>query len=214
MSTAIYFDCDGTLLRFEDGYAELFATACDGAGVDADLEPLRATYNERFFEAFENFHPEPYLEGTRAAFEQHGIDVDPERFVEALLAAEVDGTVVGDGVHDAFEQFDDDVRLGILTNGVPEVQRRKLENHNLFDQFDAYLPSYEIEAHKPSPEIFAAARERLPAEEHVYVGDSLETDIRPAREAGFLPIYVDPEHEAGVAGIDGLGTLGRVAELF
>lgn len=213
MSTAIYFDCDGTLLTFEAKYAELFATACDRVGIDADPEPLSASYSERFFEAFEAFHPEPYLEGTQAAFEQHDVDTDPERFVDALLEAEITGTVVDEGAHDALDRFDDGARLGVLTNGVAAVQRQKLERHDLFERFDAFLPSYEVGAHKPSPDIFEAARERLPADEHVYVGDSLEADIRPAREAGFLPIHVDRRSEAGVA-IDRLGTLGRAVELL
>ncbi|MEF8801782.1 MAG: HAD family hydrolase [Halolamina sp.] len=213
MTTAIYFDCDGTLLTFEGEYADLFATACEEVGLDADPESLSATYSERFFEAFEAFHPEPYHEGTRVAFEQHDIDTAPERFVDALLEAEITDTVVDAGAHDALDRFDDDARLGVLTNGVPTVQRRKLERHDLFERFDGFLPSYEVGAHKPSPEIFEAARERLPADEHVYVGDSLEADIRPAREAGFLPVHVDRTSEAGVA-IDHLGTLGRAAELL
>lgn len=213
MTTAIYFDLDGTLLTFEEEYTELFAAASDRVGIDANPEPLSASYSERFFEAFEGFHPEPYLEGTKAAFEEHDIDVDPERFVDALLEAEITGTVVDEGAHDALDRFDDGARLGVLTNGVPAVQRRKLERHNLFERFGAFLPSYEVGAHKPSPEIFEAARERLPADEHVYVGDSLEADIRPAREAGFLPVHVDRTSEAGVA-IDHLGTLGRAAELL
>lgn len=213
MTTAIYFDCDGTLLTFEDEYAELFATACDRVGIHTDPEPLSASYSERFFEAFDAFHPEPYLEGTRAAFEEHDVDVDPTRFVDALLAVEIAGTVVDGGAHEALDQFDDDVRLGVLTNGVAAVQRQKLERHDLFERFDAFLPSYEVGAHKPSPEIFEAARERLPADEHVYVGDSLEADIRPAHEAGFLPVHVDRTSEAGVA-IDHLETLARAAELL
>jgi putative hydrolase of the HAD superfamily len=213
MTTAIYFDCDGTLLTFEAEYAELFAAACHRVGIDADPEPLSATYSERFFEAFEAFHPEPYLEGTRAAFEQHDVDVDRARFVDALLETEIAGTVVAESAHDVLDQFDDDARLGVLTNGVAAVQRRKLERHDLLERFDAFLPSYEVEAHKPNPDIFAAARDRLPADEHVYVGDSLEADIRPAREAGFLPVHVDPTNEAGVA-IDHLETLGRAAELL
>lgn len=212
MSTAIYFDCDGTLLTFEGSYGELFATACDRAGVDVDPAPLSATYSERFFEAFEAFHPEPYLEGTRVAFEEHGVDADPGWFVDTLLDAEVSATVVDDGIHDALDQFDD-ARLGVLTNGVAAVQRRKLERHDLLGRFDAFLPSYEVGAHKPSPEIFAAARDRLPADGHVYVGDSLEDDIGPAREAGYLPVHLDRDGEAGVA-VDGLGTLGRAAELL
>lgn len=67
-------------------------------------------------------------------------------------------------------------------------------------------------SYEPGPDIFEAARERLPADEYVYVGDSLESDVRPAREAGFRPVHLDRTSEAGAVTVDGLATLGRTAE--
>jgi len=214
MTTAVYVDCDGTLLTLEGSYTDLFATACNRVGVDADPAPLSATYSERFFEAFESFDPEPYLAGIRTAFDHHGVGADPEQFADVLAEAEIEATVVDDGTADALETLADGARLGVLTNGVPDLQRRKLEHHDLFQHFEAYVPSYEVGSHKPASEIFETARERLPADEYVYVGDSLDSDIRPAREAGFLPVHLDRTSEAGAVTVDGLGTLGRTAELL
>jgi FMN phosphatase YigB (HAD superfamily) len=214
MTTAVYVDCDGTLLTLEGSYADLFATACDRVGLDADHEPLSATYSERFFEAFRAFDPDPYLTGTREAFDHHGVDADPERFADALVEAEVEGTIVDEGTHDALDRLSEDASLGLLTNGLADLQRRKLEQHGLFERFDVYLPSYDVESHKPSAEIFEAARNRLDAEGYVYVGDSLESDVRPAREAGFLPVHLDRTAEAGAVTVDGLSTLGRTTELL
>lgn len=207
---AVYFDCDGTLLTLDCSYDALFEAACDAVGVDATAE-AQAAYGEAFFAAFEEFEPDPYRAGMAAAVEAEGLDADPEALAAAYVDAEVAESTPADGARDALEAFDGaDAALGVLTNGVTSVQRRKLEAAGLFDRFDAYLPSYEVGAHKPDPEIFAAARERLDAAAYVYVGDSLEHDARPARDAGFLAVHVDAEGEPGVVGVDGLDTLSRL----
>lgn len=207
---AVYVDCDGTLLSLDCSYDDLFERACESAGVDATAD-RQAAYGEAFFEAFESFHPDPYRAGmAAAAVEAGGLDADPSVLREAYVDAEVAASSPADGARAALDAFDGpNTALGILTNGVTAVQRRKLEAAGLFDRFDAYLPSYEVEAHKPDPAVFEAARERLDADEYVYVGDSLEHDVRPARESGFLAVHVDPEAERGTVTVDGLDTLGR-----
>lgn len=207
---AVYFDCDGTLLTLDCSYDALFGTACDAVGIDASAE-AQATYGEAFFDAFGDFDPNPYRAGMAAAVDAEGLDADPDNLAAAYIDAEVAASTPVEGAREALDGFDgDDAALGVLTNGVASVQRRKLEAAGLFDRFDAYLPSYEVGVHKPDPEIFAAAKERLDAEAYVYVGDSLEHDARPARDAGFLAVHVDSEGEPGVVGVDGLDTLSRL----
>lgn len=207
---AVYFDCDGTLLTLDCTYDALFEAACDAASVDATAE-AQAAYGEAFFDAFGDFEPDPYRAGMAAAVEAGGLDADPDDLAAAYVDAEVAESTPAGGAREALDAFDGpDTALGVLTNGVTSVQRRKLEAAGLFDRFDAYLPSYEVGAHKPDPNIFAAARERLDAAEYVYVGDSLEHDARPARDAGFLAVHVDSDGEPGVIGVDGLDTLARL----
>lgn len=212
MSIACYFDCDGTLVEYDAAYAEVFAAACDRADVAADPAVLLGSYDEPFFEAFAAFDPDPYREGAAAAFEAHGVDADPGRFAEALRAVEVERSVVRPGTRETLDRVADDHAVGVLTNGLADQQRRKLERHDLFDVLDAYVPSYEVGAHKPDPAVFEAARERLSVDEYVYVGDSPEHDIEPAGDAGFHAVRVDPE--AATVTVPDVGSLGRLVDLF
>lgn len=214
MSLACYFDCDGTLVEYDVPYAEVFTTACDRAGVVADPVVLLGSYDDPFFAAFEAFDPDPYRAGAAAAFEAHGVDADPDRFAETLRTVEVERSVVRPDTHETLDRLADDHALGVLTNGLADQQRRKLEQHDLFDLFDAYVPSYEVGAHKPDPAVFAAARERLPADEYVYVGDSREHDVDPAREAGFIAVHVDREATANAVTVPDVGAFGRLVDLF
>lgn len=214
MSLAWYFDCDGTLVEYDAPYAEVFATTCDRAGVTANPASLLDAYNDPFFAAFEAFDPDPYREGAAAAFEANRVDADPEAFAETLRTVEVERSVVRPGTRETLERLADDHALGVLTNGLVDQQRRKLEHHGLFDIFDAYVPSYDVGAHKPNPAVFAAARERLPADEHVYVGDSREHDVEPAREVGFFAVHVDREMESDAVVVRDVGTLDRLFDLF
>jgi putative hydrolase of the HAD superfamily len=207
---AAYFDCDGTLLTLDCSDDDLFQRACDAAGAEPTAD-AQAAYGEAFFAAFRSFDPDPYRAGMAAAVEAGDLDADPSALRDAYVDAEVEASTPADGAREAIDAFDDpDTELGILTNGVTDVQRRKLETAGLLNRFDAFLPSYEIEAHKPDPAIFAAARDRLAADKYVYVGDSLEHDVQPAREAGFLAVHVDGDGEPGTVAVDGLDTLSRL----
>ena len=59
---------------------------------------------------------------------------------------------------------------------------------------DGVVVSNELGSRKPSTDIFEEAKKRLPAETAIYVGDTFEKDIVPARSAGFDTVYVgEPE---------------------
>ncbi len=54
--------------------------------------------------------------------------------------------------------------------------------------------SYDVGGHKTDGDPYDAVRERVDAEEYVMVGDSHESDVVAAREAGFVPVqYEDAE---------------------
>lgn len=84
-------------------------------------------------------------------------------------------------------------RLGLVTNGLPEVQRRKIDGLRLRPFFDhiclAGLPGH---GGKPSPEPFfetCAALGVKPARA-VHVGDNVETDVQGAQRAGLKTILL------------------------
>jgi putative hydrolase of the HAD superfamily len=86
-------------------------------------------------------------------------------------------------------------RLGMITNGAPDLQRLKLAGTGLADQFDPVVVSGELGAGKPEPAIFAhalALAEAAP-DEAVMIGDSWHRDIAGATGAHWrAAIWINP----------------------
>ena len=76
-------------------------------------------------------------------------------------------------------------KIGLLTNGAPDLQREKLAASGLAAFFDAVAVSGEHGTGKPKPEIFRILLRELgtPPEAAMMVGNSLARDIAGARAA-------------------------------
>jgi putative hydrolase of the HAD superfamily len=86
-------------------------------------------------------------------------------------------------------------RLGLVTNGAPDVQREKLAGAGIRSRFAAVVISAELGIGKPDPRIFEAALHAIgaSASDAVMVGDSIDRDILGARGAGLRTIWIDRE---------------------
>lgn len=83
-------------------------------------------------------------------------------------------------------------RLGIVTNGVPDLQREKIAGCKVSGQFHAAIVSGEIDCGKPDPGIFHHICRELgvnPADS-VMVGDNPERDVAGAMAAGMKSVWV------------------------
>jgi len=84
--------------------------------------------------------------------------------------------------------------LGVLTNGEPHVQRRKVAALGVEGLVDAVLFATECgdRSGKPAPSAFRAALDRLnvKAESAVFVGDDPRTNIEGAAAVGMKTIHV------------------------
>lgn len=84
-------------------------------------------------------------------------------------------------------------RIGVLTNGLPEIQRAKVEALSLGPLLDAVVFADELApGGKPAPETFEAVLHDLgvPAAHAVMVGDHPECDVAGGRRAGMRTIRV------------------------
>jgi putative hydrolase of the HAD superfamily len=100
--------------------------------------------------------------------------------------------------------------LGVITNGLEQQQRQKLENLGVLDRFSVIVTSDATKLSKPDPGIFHHAARAIGArpEACVHVGDDWKKDVEGALAAGFRPIWLvrggatfDAPHRAGVASI-------------
>jgi HAD superfamily hydrolase (TIGR01549 family) len=83
-------------------------------------------------------------------------------------------------------------KLGIVTNGVPDLQREKLNGCGVLTLFDASIVSGEIDCGKPDPGIFSYICDQLgvrPAD-CVMVGDNPARDVAGAAAAGMRSVWV------------------------
>lgn len=99
------------------------------------------------------------------------------------------------------------LRLGLLSDGQPGVQRRKLAALGLEDSFDAVVVTGDLgrDFYKPAPEGYAALARALglAPERVVYVGDNPRTDFPGARALGMGTLrvrggeYAAEDHDPG-----------------
>jgi putative hydrolase of the HAD superfamily len=82
--------------------------------------------------------------------------------------------------------------LALVTNGAARLQRAKLAQTQIEDQFDVIVDSETVGIGKPSPEMFEVALQQLgvTGAEAAMVGNDLSRDVAGARAAGVRPIWV------------------------
>lgn len=88
--------------------------------------------------------------------------------------------------------------IGYITNGMTEVQRRRLEMIGWVERFDVIAIAGEIGHSKPHFGYFNHVHEQIgnPAKENVLVvGDSLSADIEGASSFGYHSCWYNPNQE-------------------
>ena len=87
--------------------------------------------------------------------------------------------------------------LVIVTNGLKEIQRRRIEKLAWTDYFEEIFVSDELGVAKPYKEFFATAfahrQERHQKNEVLMIGDSLGSDIKGGKEYGFRTCWITPQ---------------------
>lgn len=113
-------------------------------------------------------------------------------------------------------------KLGIVTNGVPDLQREKIAGCGIAGRFDASVVSGEIDCGKPDPGIFRhiCAELGVALEQCVMVGDNPGRDVAGGRAAGMKTVWVqrdgrapDERHPADLACTDLSAMLPWLASL-
>ncbi len=92
---------------------------------------------------------------------------------------------------------DSGIKTGLITNGIRDLQYKKLQMLDITDCFDQIIVSGDTPYRKPDPRVFEimTARMGLPPEEMLYIGDNPLNDIKCSREAGYIPVWVKTINE-------------------
>ncbi|WP_329496274.1 HAD family hydrolase [Kitasatospora herbaricolor] len=184
MRKLVLIDLDHTLIERRVPVADSIAAFCAARGLDQDAtRRLAAALKERTSpEAFATLREPLGLPGS----------------TEELWAAYV-ATLAADVTHEPATLTGlDRLRaagwtVGVLSNGVTDVQRAKIRSAGIHHHVDAVCISEEAGARKPDPEIFRIAAERCghPLTPTTWmVGNNPATDITGATAAGIRSLWI------------------------
>ena len=198
--STLLFDLDHTLLDSADSERLAFSQAMEAAGV-AD--------SDRYFDAYVAINRDLWAAVERN--DLHPDDVKELRFRKLLSATDINADVAnlatayacGLGAHGelypgteaVLDALASHATMGLVTNGIGQVQRARIRRLGLETYFDAIAISGEIGHSKPGVEIFARIFEQLGDPDRgsaLMIGDSLTSDIQGGLNFGIATCWFNP----------------------
>ena len=87
-------------------------------------------------------------------------------------------------------------RMGIITNGAPEIQWTKIKGSGIKDFFEHIIISGEVDYGKPDKEIFEYALKefKVIGKKTIMIGNSLLTDIAGAQNCGIPSVWLNRDN--------------------
>ena len=190
--TTLLFDLDHTLLDSDESERMAYAHTMTTIGLpDPDTHFDRyVAINQSMWRAVEAGTIQP-SEVRHRRFEQFtielGLDADPHGMADAFVRGLGAFGELYDGARELLDALAGRARMAMVTNGLSDVQRARIERLDLGRYFDAVVISSEVGVTKPRPEIFDVAFEQLDAPAKgsaIMVGDSLTSDIQGGHDYG------------------------------
>ncbi len=225
MIKAVILDFDGTLVDFVEADLASLRQLHEHAGVPVGLDEFTETAVEaimRFHALVDERQKDPLLMHSfrlKQTFVHYGLPWKDE-YVDFYRTCLMRVCRPFEGVVGLLQSLRGRVKIGLLTNAYDGVeQRARIDQAGLTGLFDALVVSGEVGLFKPDPAVFLHVLNLLdvPAQQAVFVGDSIPYDIAGARSAGMQTILFSrgPARETSLAdysvgGIAGLRELLNV----
>ena len=108
-------------------------------------------------------------------------------------------------------------KVGIVTNGIKEVQHSRIENSTIAKYIDKIIISDEVGVNKPDKRIFEYAMNYFEISDKktvIMIGDSLEADIKGGQNAGIDTCWVNLRNNVNDTGIVPKYEVRKLEELF
>ena len=205
MIQTILWDIDGTILNFHRSAENSLKNTFKKFGYGEITDELLHTYEEindvywcklekgeitkekLLVERFVEFFTKIGVETTRVV-----------EFNQAYLNGLLDTVVFMPEAYETVKKLHPEYKQYIVTNGVKELQRKKIAKAHIEEFFDGIFISDEIGYEKPHIEFFNYVFDRIPTknpDEVIIIGDSLTSDIAGGIRAGIHTCWYHPNNE-------------------
>jgi YjjG family noncanonical pyrimidine nucleotidase len=198
--STLLFDLDNTLFDAETSELLAFDHALAAGGV-AEPRAHLPTYvdiNQALWAAVERQELTPNQVQARRFVDlvaAAGLDADPGVLADEFVTGLGRFGELYPGARAVLETLAANARLALVTNGLGEVQRARVNRLALEPFFSAIVISGEVDTAKPGVRIFDLAFEALdwPAKETaLMVGDSLSSDMAGGARYGIATCWYNP----------------------
>ena len=184
--TTLLFDLDYTLFDSETSEPTAFAHTCEVFGFAATDQLIESflTINKRLWGAVEAGDITPNDVRTMRFVElvaDNHLDADPIEMADTYVYGLGAFGDLYPGARSLLDEVDAVATLALITNGIGEVQRARIERLELDRYFDAIVISGEVGTAKPGSQIYDITYAALGEPDRaasLMIGDSLSSDIQ------------------------------------
>jgi YjjG family noncanonical pyrimidine nucleotidase len=198
---AVFFDADDTLFDYPSAERAALLACRRRFAVPGDEEDFVAAYRRhnhdvwREFERGEIDQARLRVERFRRLAGELGLAALPLERISAFYLEELsDQAQLLSGALELVRELAATFPLALVTNGIAAVQRRRFAASPITPYFRSIVISEEVGIAKPDPRIFAPALAAVgaSAQDVLFVGDSVTSDMAAARNAGMDFCWVNP----------------------
>jgi 2-haloacid dehalogenase len=195
------FDLDDTLLDFKASERLSFTRTMRELGLHAPGEALFPDYQAINLDLWKRFEAGTVskdflkVERFRKTFAAHGLALDAEAASRLYLESLSETVVLVDGALRLCEALAAHGEIGIITNGVDHIQRRRIASSGLGGHISFVATSEACGHAKPDSRFFEYTTRMargFAREQTVIVGDRLDADILGANRYGIASCWFNP----------------------
>lgn len=218
----LLFDADETLYDFEKSEREAFKNTMLEFNIDYDETYHLKIYKEinsllwKAFECGTITQEKLKTERFKRLFNELKINVDENEVAKAYTRHLSNASFLYDGSIDLLKDLSKYYRLAIVTNGLSQVQDKRIRKSIISDFFETIVISEEILVSKPNPKIFEYTLKTLnffDKSKVLMIGDSLTSDIQGGVNFGIDTCWYNPNKKLNETSIKPTYEISSFSEL-
>ena len=195
----LFFDLDNTLWDFDKNSKDSLLLISNNLTINCSFDDFFQyfdTVNNQLWKEYQNKklkQKEVVVKRFELVFDKFKIKADPEKANDQFLQLLPGRSILKPYTIETLQYLKDKgYRLHIVTNGIKDIQIKKIENSGISRFFELIITSEEVGIPKPDKRIFRYALTKANARKikSIVIGDSWESDIIGAQQVGMKSIFI------------------------